>query len=307
MTVNVVCQLRVPEEKRLASFITENAKYKLPVCTQGSHEGQSLTILGAGPSLKDYTGSLTHQVWACNSALPYIAERGIRVTHGFTIDSGIEMLDEWGKTYDVEYLVASSANPSLTAHLLLEKRKVRIFHNYIGFNPPGTKDTESELYSTLYPTSLRAGHGLNSVPRAVCLAMGMGFRKVMVYGADCGVSDCEAMPEMASPEYGEWMDRLVVYADGRTAGQMFGHESPMAECTDFEGENGRRWITRPDMIISAMHLLELQEAFPGRIELMGDTLPAVLARQSKEWMEGMPTLNRQGEMTGFATPSWAVA
>jgi hypothetical protein len=302
MTVNVVCQLRVPEEKRLASFITENAKYKLPVCTQGSHEGQSLTILGAGPSLKDYTGSLTHQVWACNSALPYIAERGIRVTHGFTIDSGIEMLDEWGKTYDVEYLVASSANPSLTAHLLLEKRKVRIFHNYIGFNPPGTKDTESELYSTLYPTSLRAGHGLNSVPRAVCLAMGMGFRKVMVYGADCGVSDCEAMPEMASPEYGEWMDRLVVYADGRTAGQMFGHESPMAECTDFEGENGRRWITRPDMIISAMHLLELQEAFPGRIELMGDTLPAVLARQSKEWMEGMPTLNRQGEMTGWAVP-----
>jgi hypothetical protein len=300
MTVNVVCQLRVPEEKRLASFIEENAKFKLPVCTKDSHAGQSLTILGAGPSLKDYTGSLTHQVWACNSALPYIAERDIRVTHGFTIDSGIEMLDEWGKTYDVEYLVASSANPGLTAHLLEEKRRVRIFHN-----PPGTKDTESELYSTLYPTSLRAGHGLNSVPRAVCLAMGMGFRKVMVYGADCGVSDCEAMPDMNSSQYGEWMDRLVVYADGRTAGQMFGHESPMAECTDFEGENGRRWITRPDMIISAMHLLELQEAFPGRIELMGDTLPAVLARQSKEWMEGMPTLNRQGEMTGWIAPEVA--
>jgi hypothetical protein len=180
----------------------------------------------------------------------------------------------------------------------MEGRKIRFFHSYVGFDDA----LETKLYG-LYPESLRAGHGLNSVPRAICIALGMGFQRIEVYGADCGVPDSGPMPDMNSQEYNNWMDALVMYADGRTAGQVFGYESPMAECPNIEG---RRWTTRPDMIVSAMHLLELQEAFPGRIELKGDTLPSVIGRQTKEWMEGMPTLNRTGEMTGFGTPiGWA--
>jgi hypothetical protein len=291
MSEKVVCLLRVPEEKRIANFIRENRKHCNAVVTQDSNLGESVTICGAGPSLREYKGSLTNQVWACNSALPYMMKQGHRVTHGFTIDSGIEMVGEWKETFDVEYLIASSVNPELVNHL--SGQRTRFFHSFIGI------DGEALLYST-YPTSLQAGHGLNSVPRAVCIALGMGFRRIEVYGADCGVPDTDPMPDMESPEYGEWMDRLVIYADGKTAGEAFTHNSPMAECPDLEG---RRWTTRPDMIVSAVHLLELQAAFPGRIELKGDTLPAVLSRQTPEWMSGMPTLNRSGEMTGFGLPT----
>jgi hypothetical protein len=293
MLPEVICELRMPNAS--LSHIRDNAKYNLPFLKHGTHKGKTVSICGAGPSLKDYS-SFEGDVWAVNSALPYLQKKGIRVTHGFTIDQGVEMIAEWSETFGVEYLIATSCNTSLIAHLLLNQRKVSLFHSHLGI------EGENELYRDLYPSepqpdgtriALRAGHGLNGVPRAVCIALGMGYEQVTVYGADCGtVSDTE-MPWLDTPEYEEWTKGLVLYADGRTAFDCYGADSPFAQTSTLG--DGKRWTTRPDMIVSAQHLLDMEKMFPGRVTLVGDTLPSAI----RGITENLPRLTPEGHVVGF--------
>jgi hypothetical protein len=301
VTPEVICELRMPDQARFLSHIRENARFNLPFLKHGQAKGLTVAICGAGPSLKGATPEGDH-VWGVNSALNYLKH----VTHGFTIDQGIEMLGEWSETFPVEYLIATSVNPALTAHL--SNRKVSQFHSHLGV------DGEDQLYRSLYPTetnpdgskrALRAGHGLNGVPRAVCLALGMGYEKITVYGADsAALPGYDPMPEYGTEDYTDWLKGLVLYADGRTAFGCYGADSPFCEAPDIEG---KRWHTRPDMIVSAVHLLELQEAFPGRIEIVGEVLPNVLKRQPKEFWDGMPSLTPNGTVTGFGIPTLVAA
>jgi hypothetical protein len=310
MAGTTACQLVVPEMAHLFDHIKTNARHAARMVTFGSHTGQRVVICGAGPSLRAVTRfPRADQVWACNSALPYLVGRGLHVTHGFTIDQGAAMLGpaEWGSTPDVGYYVASSAHPDVVAHLLARGRRLVFFHSFLGApNPAGwtserdaagvdVTSYEMWLYRSRYPESVQVGHGLNSVPRAVCLALAMGFRDVRVYGADCGVPDGPHMPEMGTPGYADWIDKLVMYADGRTAGQCYGHGDPLAE----GAIDGRRWHTRADMVISATHLLELQKGFPGRITYVGDTLVNAMHADDPDWMARMPSLTGIGLVDGF--------
>jgi hypothetical protein len=124
----------------------------------------------------------------------------------------------------------------------------------------------------------------------------MGFKTIRVYGADCAARpDYLEMPDMELGDYRGWMKGLVLYADGRNALDCYGPTSPFCEAPDI---NGRRWHTRPDMVISAQHLLDMQKAYPGRIELIGDTLPnAIRGIES----EDLPQLTPQGTVIGFGT------
>jgi hypothetical protein len=274
----VRCELRVPNAEHLLDFIRSNSSTN--VATYESHKGQSVTIYGAGPSLSDVTEvPETDQYWACNSALPYLKRKGLPATHGFTIDQGVEMVREWEETFDVEYLLASSVNPKLTDHL--KGRSVTFFHNWVG------QEGEAELYRTLYPTSVCVSYGLNSVPRAVCLALAMGFSTIRVYGADCAARPDN--PPIPAEGYDEWLKKLVLYADGRTAFECYG-DTPFAEAS----LDGRLWHTRPDMVISARHLLDLERLYPG-IVLIGDTLPNAL----RGITENLPQLTSTGYVEGF--------
>jgi hypothetical protein len=281
----------------LPDYIKYNSKHAKTMCEFDQYKGKTVSIFGAGPSLLDIDKvPFTHQAWACNSALPWLKDNtDLRITHGFCIDQGPEMLKEWLRTFDVKYLVSSSINPQLTDHLLREKRKLVWFHNHLGItNPEGYEGRyELDLYRYNFPTSVSVGHGLNAVPRAVCLAMCLGFKKAYVYGADCSARpDYKHMPHMDTKSYAEWMKGLVLYADGRNALECYGENSPFVEAPDL---NGRRWHTRPDMVVSAQHLLDLEKAYPGRIELVGDTLPNALRGVT----ENLPTLNPNGTVEGF--------
>src|SRR5205814_5445333 len=112
---------------------------------------------------------------------------------------------------------------------------------------------EMYLYQSLYPGTVQVGYGLNAVPRAICLALWMGFEHIRVYGADCAAQpDAPMMPSQADPDYPAWLDRVIMYADGRTA-RRFGPNAIMVE-----HELGlHRWHTRADMVISAKHLVDL--------------------------------------------------
>lgn len=295
------CELRLPNLTRLFDHVRSNAGGTPVMVRPNSHVGQTVAICGAGPSLRDdflNTLPATDHVWACNSALPYLMDQRVRVTHGFTIDQGEEMLgpQEWQRTFPVRYLCASCVTPALIAHLRQANRKIQFFHSYLGVPDPDDyvpreagERYEMALYRNHYPPSVQVGHGLNSVPRAVCLALVMGFSRILVYGADCAARpDYAPLPQRIVPgAYAAWLRGLILYADGRSAADAYGDDVVMAEAVI----DGRRWHTRPDMVISAMHLLDLARVYPGRITYIGDTLPNVLARQDADFLARMPTLN----------------
>ena len=167
--------------------------------TFGEAKGKTLILCGAGPSLALHHDFLretyAHQIWGCNSALNYLKDQNLPVSHGFTVDQGEAMLgpQEWDRTWDVQYLLSSSVFPALAQHLLTANRRVRWFHNYLGIpNPEGwirpsdwdwpdpNAGYEMYLYCTKFPTSVQTGYGLNSAVRALCLALWMGFRHIFV-------------------------------------------------------------------------------------------------------------------------------
>lgn len=354
------CQLTMPEADNLFEHIKYNAQYvKKTVGPRGGEKrGKKLVICGAGPSLRDYLRAphwRADEVWACNSAVPYLMERDQYVTHAVAIDCSDGMLSDWEKTYDLEYIVATSIHPKLTDHLRKEKRRLRWFHNYLGIpDPPDWKPPqdwidrytagglprdqykwayEVYLYDTLFPPTCQPQYGLNVVARALCMAVWLGFDKIRIWGADCaGVIEGESrmpafdkdnpspefvdwfqkyrMPDANSPDYEAWMKTLVMYADGRTALEVYSKTGAIVQSPLL---NGRHWHTRADMMITAEHIAHIMrvDPIPGRIELMGDTLPGALLSQTQEFWETKghkpPALDGKGGIDGFSmTPETRV-
>jgi hypothetical protein len=301
--LTTTCLLVMPEQQHLFGYIRANAPFaREMVPVTPSRTGQTLALCGAGPSLASATLAPADEVWACNSALPYLLRRGERVTHGFAIDQGEAMLADWPEPYDVGYYLATSVSPRLVAHLA--GRPVQWFHNFLGIPDPAhwTPKTpglsyEMALYrdASLFGSGVQVGHGLNSVPRALCLALHMGFAHIAVYGADCACAPgAEDMPHPDSAAFADWLETLTVYADGRRA-SLWGPRPAICE-----GEiDGRRWHTRADMAISARHLLEMARAYPGRVAFVGDTMLNALADKDADYWSRWPTLEGFGQISGL--------
>jgi hypothetical protein len=77
---------------------------------------------------------------------------------------------------------------------------------------------EDWLYMTLFPATIRAGSGLNTVTRAIDVALCMGFEKITVLGADCAMRTTGKMPDTIIPgthQHTEWLKaNTVLHADG---------------------------------------------------------------------------------------------
>ena len=303
----------------LANSVTRD-RYGIPMVQQDSHVGEPLVICGAGPSLRDHleyvedAWAKRDDIWACNSAMPWLLDKG-HVTHGFCVDQTEFALQEWAHLPNVKYLLASTVHPALSGALarkghrkrwtrllprLLRPRRpeVQFFHNYVGTEDPENwpaeraeifRDIESEtgelwtrpwkgvflekryedfLYENLYPPSIRVGGGLNSVNRALCLAMGCGYDPITVLGADCALA-----------------------SDGTFHADGAGHTVAGATAKLLQGEiDGRLWVTKADMIISAIALVFMVRREKGRIRLVGDTLPNALMDKSKDFFDSLPRL-----------------
>lgn len=313
----VTCQLQMQNTDTLFDQILSNAKVATHMVQRHTHTGKTLIVCGAGPSLATMGEFLREtkadEVWGCNSALPYLRDQGWRVTHGFCVDQGEAMLGayEWQRTFPVTYLVATSIHPTLTAHLRKANRPLVWFHNYLGIkNPEGWTEPagwvkvspdwgyEMYLYQTKFPPSVQVGYGLNSVVRAVCLAMWMDFAKIYVVGADSAAAPDVAapMPLMNTPAYDAWLQTVPLYANGRTAYECYGPNAVLTEGLIL----GRRWVTRTDMLISAQHLVDVVKNWGERIVLVGDTLPNALLGMPKDYLDQLPKLAGGGQVTGFA-------
>lgn len=251
-------ELKNPLEGQFRGFCESNRKHASQMVQQGSMRGKVLALCGAGPSLADVEPCGAAVVWACNSAVGYMLGRGWRVDAALGIDQTLGLLREWWITHDVDYLVASSCNPALIDHLAAHDRRLAFFHNAVGF------ENERDYYKTHWPTpAFMMGHGATVVPRAIGLALWMGFERIDVYGADCALGPND-----------------VAHADGESAMSAYSH--PFISHGVI---NDREWRSRPDMLLAAVDLARYAQMPGGRIRLMGDTLAAALQGKDNDFLD----------------------
>ena len=293
--------------KKQRGYIEANAKHAKRGLVPDMKRGRTVMICGAGPSLAEDFDQ-THQrvqpdeVWGCNSALSWLYKSGRRMTHGVAVAGEDGLVDDWKPFPRVTYYVASGVSPVIINLLRKKYHKVFFFHNLLGFLP---RDQEIELYAKLYPAAIcvQSG-GFNVTNRAVAVASAMGYRKIVVVGADCcfRLSD-DAMPvpgaevsdEDADRMHWEWVERQQMYADGRSPVTAFGR-TPVLE----GWLAGRRVVSRPDMLLSAQSLVEMTRMLGNRLELVGDTLPNWLLRMpEEEWRESMPKVGDGGTVVNL--------
>lgn len=270
------------------------------VVQEGTAKGQHLVLCGAGPSLAEHAAEWCpqgDQVWGCNSAATWLANHGHKVTHAFTVDQTAHMVEEWYDAPDLEYLIASTVHPHLVEHLTTRDRRVRFFHNFVGLagrpvqwedadGNLGTAGYEDWLYMTLYPPTVRAGNGLNSVNRAIDVALYMGFDRITLLGADCALRLKAPPPALPSdhPDYQRWLrESTIMHADGGNA------LASGATALTMGGEiDGRYWESKVDLIVSAVWLVKAKQVLGDRLTIVGDTLPNALMDKGQDFLDRLP-------------------
>lgn len=238
-------ELRNPVEGRYHEFSEANKRLQAELGL-GMCQSKVLALCGAGPSLKRAKLTGYDEVWACNSALPWLAKQGLPVDVGIGMDQTPGLLREWSDPPNVKYYVASTCDPELIRHLHAHGRRVFFFHNAVGF------DGEIEHYQSWAPGYI-VGHGSTVVSRTVGLANWMGFHRVDLKGVDCA------------------FEGDTVHANGDDYREAYGN--PLL----FEAEiDGKRWVTRPDMLMDAVDIVRMARAKDGLIRFQDGTLPAAL-------------------------------
>jgi hypothetical protein len=316
--------LKNPVREHFKAFICGNATICERVVQAGSAEGQTLILCGAGPTLRDHAEQWCprgDQVWGCNSAMTWLHTQGYPVTHGFTIDQTPHMLEEWATVPDIEYLLASTVHPHLVQLLQGAQRSIAFFHNYVGIDArpveycacghdharvadgmaptcahcpctayePRRMDYEDWLYIQLYPPTVRAGSGLNSVTRAIDVALFMGFARIIVLGADCALRVSRPLPRgvmAGTPAFRRWLEESVeMHVDGGNAVASGATETTIDGVID-----GRYWLTKPDMMITAVWLERWRRKLGRRLTLIGDTLPKALRGKPEAYLDRLPAM-----------------
>ena len=268
------------------------------IVRQNSAKGQHLILCGAGPTLRQHAAEWCprgDQVWGCNSAVTWLASMGHKVTQAFTVDQTPQQIEEWGSAPDVEYLLATTVHAHMTEFLLGRGRtRIKFFHNFVGIKKAPvswdgkTIGYEDWLYQLLFPPCVRAGSGLNSVTRAIDVARYMGFARITILGADCAIQTRKALKpgaKMGSPAHARWLrESTVMHADGSNAVRSGATAVTLEAIID-----GRKWVTKPDLAISASWLVQMCRRFP-EIELVGDTLPNAIYAKPMEFLDQLPHL-----------------
>ena len=267
------------------------------------------------------------QVWGCNSAAIWLHDQGYPVTHAFTVDQTPHMVEEWLSAPPLEYLIASTVHPHLPQLLQARERRMRFFHNFVLIQKPPVRycecghdhpvepvpGNESEgvalaecahcdctewrpkvmqyeewLYHTLYEPTVVTGSGLNSTTRAIDLARFMGAKEIILLGADCAIKVNKPRPPKAfvgSSAHRAWLkEHTEMHADG---------SDPLrsgATAVTLEGEiDGRVWLSKPDMLITAVHLERLRRELGRKtLRIIGDTLPNALQTKDEAFLKRMP-------------------
>lgn len=268
MGTTMPIELRNPVDGKYGDYEQENRllreRWSVPMCSP-----RSLALCGAGPSLghPKVPAKLLEadEVWACNSALPWMVKNGLRVDVGVGMDQTPGLLREWLEPPDVTYYIASTCDPALVKHLHAHGRRFRFFHNAVGF------EGEPEHYQEWPPTCV-TGHGSTVVSRSIWLANFMGFQLVDLYGVDCAFKDSTA------------------HANGEDYREAYGN--PLLLTAEIDGV---RWTTRPDMLMDAVDIVKYARQKHGLIRFQAGTLPAALWDKDDAFLDSVSRRLAPGE------------
>lgn len=163
----------------------------------------SVSICGAGPSLSDTLDKLTGDVFAINSAIPYLIERGIIPSWAMIWDCA-EICTEFALPHtDVTYLVASRCHPKVFERL--KDCKVVVWHAC------GDHNILEYLEENKVIEPLVNG-GTTGITRGIYVAYALGYRDFHIFGADSAYKDGKTHAAGASLVYEH---RLPVLMNGR--------------------------------------------------------------------------------------------
>lgn len=270
MGVHQPVEFRNPVDHKLGDYAVANRalrmKHGLEMCVT-----KTLALCGAGPSLRRAKIEDADEVWACNSALPWMVQNGMHVDVGVGMDQTPGLLREWLVPPDVTYYVATTCDPALVSHLLEHGRKVLFFHNAVGF-----KD-EIEHYNT-WPPGYILGHGATVVSRTIGLANWMGFHRVDLYGVDCA------------------FDGDVVHANGEDYRAAYGNPVLLEAEID-----GKMWKARPDMLMDAVDIVRIAREKKGLVRFQEGTLPAALFDKDDSFLDTVSRRLMPGESPSLPT------
>lgn len=135
----------------------------------------SVSICGAGPSLRYTSHELVGDVMACNSAIGYMIERGIVPTFAMLWDAAQIVADFAVPHEDVIYLVASRCHPDVFERL--HGCKVLVWY------AAGDHNIKEWMTERGVREPLING-GSAAVTRAMYLSFALGYRDLHLFGAD---------------------------------------------------------------------------------------------------------------------------
>lgn len=159
--------------------------------------------------------------------------------------------------------------------------------------------SEDYKYCALYPGTVRAGSGLNAVTRAIDVARFMGFDKITILGADCALRLKSKPPtgSYGTPAHLDWLkNETVMHADGGSA--LASNATPVTLGGEIDSGtpderirpgHGRWWETKPDLMISAVWLVQMVRKIPN-VQLIGDTLPVALLGKTNAYLSMLPKM-----------------
>lgn len=275
-----------PYRENFANYIAVNSqrwpKAGARAVTPEDGDGRTAYIAGAGPSLRSPKALRVLErareairkdrahVFGCNRAVNWLSQWNPElVTHGITVDQSPAMYtDAWLEPAPVSYLLATSVDPLLVAHLAkhgVPLERMAFFHNFLGI------PNEYDLYREFWPRMPVVGNGLNMVNRAAELAAWMGYKRIVIIGADCALA-----------KDGTWHV---------TGAKNTAKQSLKAKI------GGKEWVTYPDMAYSARALIELKlrwERDPNMppLELAVAPLPEAIMRDKRYKRDPQKFLSR---------------
>lgn len=305
--VQAVKFARPKDALNLLPFIKYSASLGLPLVEKDCHKGGKCLIVGTGPTLKNKTVfkqikhlAETHVVIALKESIPYLIDKGVKVTYAVSMDpGGKRQIDRTPAVPGVIYCVASSCHSDFYDHLLENECEIKIFHSACGqgeahyqkgmlINVGGDEHSvvegefvlktmneehevcpvvgmvknEIEIYQDLFgdDQAVMMG-GFTVTNRALALAMFMGF-DVKMAATDFG------WRKMGGSHYCD----LVKVDHGDDA-----------YMTDQGQVDGTPWYTKPDQLASAVDVAKKIRA--GDLEVIGDTLPGALAKRDEKFLD----------------------
>lgn len=146
----------------------------------------TVSICGAGPSLAGTYKEIVGDVLACNSAIGWLHDRGVRVHSGMMFDAEPEMVAFARRIEGCKYYLASRCAPEVFE--ALKGMDIVVWH---ALGDEGLIDLLQTIELPVHKQGPCVYGGSAAVTRSIYLARALGYTDIHIFGADSSLTDGE--------------------------------------------------------------------------------------------------------------------